>query len=192
VVDNEAGMEHLSRGLLPGVDMILIVSDCSRREIQAAAGSAAHSDHGREIAHVLHRAARGSSYQVRDEAKLLSLATEWDIETEGRDIYDVAHEVAEFGLMEYGKAFGTLKFLERATEERQKCWADEEISLRAIDREISTSLHMTNMGNIADAETLVRQSLRVGMADGWGGSMMATAFTGILNQSLYADSYLEI
>ncbi|MDR2296112.1 MAG: AAA family ATPase [Clostridiales Family XIII bacterium] len=36
VVDNEAGMEHISRGLLPGVDMILLVSDCSRRGVQAA------------------------------------------------------------------------------------------------------------------------------------------------------------
>ena len=35
VVDNEAGMEHLSRGLLPAVDVILLVSDCSRRGIQA-------------------------------------------------------------------------------------------------------------------------------------------------------------
>lgn len=35
VVDNEAGMEHLSRGLLPRVDTILLVSDCSRRGIQA-------------------------------------------------------------------------------------------------------------------------------------------------------------
>ena len=37
VVDNEAGMEHISRGVLPGVDTILLVSDCSRRGIQAAA-----------------------------------------------------------------------------------------------------------------------------------------------------------
>ncbi|MDR1320221.1 MAG: AAA family ATPase [Gracilibacteraceae bacterium] len=36
VVDNEAGMEHLSRGILPRVDMLFIVSDCSRRGIQAA------------------------------------------------------------------------------------------------------------------------------------------------------------
>ena len=35
VVDNEAGMEHISRGILPKVDMILLVSDCSRRGIQA-------------------------------------------------------------------------------------------------------------------------------------------------------------
>jgi CO dehydrogenase maturation factor len=36
VVDNEAGMEHISRGVLPSVDTILLVSDCSRRGIQAA------------------------------------------------------------------------------------------------------------------------------------------------------------
>lgn len=37
IVDNEAGMEHISRGVLPHVDVLLLVSDCSRRGIQAAA-----------------------------------------------------------------------------------------------------------------------------------------------------------
>ena len=35
VVDNEAGMEHISRGILPHVDVVLLVSDCSRRGVQA-------------------------------------------------------------------------------------------------------------------------------------------------------------
>ena len=35
VVDNEAGLEHISRGILPKVDTILLVSDSSRRGIQA-------------------------------------------------------------------------------------------------------------------------------------------------------------
>lgn len=35
VVDNEAGMEHISRGILPNVDVVILVSDCSRRGIQA-------------------------------------------------------------------------------------------------------------------------------------------------------------
>lgn len=35
VVDNEAGLEHISRGILPPVDLIILVSDCSRRGIQA-------------------------------------------------------------------------------------------------------------------------------------------------------------
>jgi carbon-monoxide dehydrogenase catalytic subunit len=146
----------------------------------ATAGSAAHSDHGREIAHTLHKTSPDGPFFVKDPGKLLALAKEWGVETEDRDIYAVAHEVAEVGLMEYGKPFGTLRFLERATEERQKVWAEQEIAPRAIDREIATSLHMTHMGNTSDAEVLVRQSLRVGMADGWGGSMMGTEFTDIL------------
>lgn len=35
VVDNEAGMEHLSRGILPHLDIAILVSDCSRRGVQA-------------------------------------------------------------------------------------------------------------------------------------------------------------
>ncbi|MDR1061159.1 MAG: anaerobic carbon-monoxide dehydrogenase catalytic subunit [Clostridiales bacterium] len=146
----------------------------------AAAGSAAHSDHGREIAHVLHMASPDGNYRVRDEQKLLRLAAEWGVETEGRDIYDVAREVSEIGLAEYGKPFGKLRFLSRATKERQELWERTGVSPRAIDREIAASLHMTTMGNTADPEALVRQSLRVGMADGWGGSMMGTEFTDIL------------
>ena len=37
VIDNEAGMEHIARGTLPHVDTLLLVSDCSRRGIQAVA-----------------------------------------------------------------------------------------------------------------------------------------------------------
>lgn len=37
VIDNEAGLEHISRGTLPHVDTLLLISDCSRRGIQAVA-----------------------------------------------------------------------------------------------------------------------------------------------------------
>ena len=37
VIDNEAGLEHISRGVLPHVDTLLLISDCSRRGIQAVA-----------------------------------------------------------------------------------------------------------------------------------------------------------
>ena len=36
VVDNEAGMEHISRGILPTMQTAILVSDCSRRGVQAA------------------------------------------------------------------------------------------------------------------------------------------------------------
>lgn len=37
VIDNEAGLEHIARGTLPHVDTLLLISDCSRRGIQAVA-----------------------------------------------------------------------------------------------------------------------------------------------------------
>ena len=145
-----------------------------------AGGCSAHSDHGREICHTLHSTSADGSYQIKDEKKLLNLAAEWDIPTDGRDIYEIAHEVALTGLEEYGKPFGTQRLLKRATEERQKTWEAAGVSPRAIDREVTTAMHMTHMGNTSDPVTLVKQSLRTGMADGWGGSMMATEFTDIM------------
>ena len=145
-----------------------------------AGGAAAHSDHGRAIAHTLYLAKEGGNYQVKDPEKLKKIAGEWGIETEGKDIYDLAHEVAETGLMEYGKPFGTQRFLKRAPEARQKIWEEQGIAPRAIDREVSQSLHMTHMGCSSLPEALIRQSFRTGLSDGWGGSMMGTEFSDVL------------
>ncbi|MCI8854838.1 MAG: anaerobic carbon-monoxide dehydrogenase catalytic subunit [Lachnospiraceae bacterium] len=145
-----------------------------------AGGAATHSDHGREICHTLHCTAPDGNYKVKDPEKLIRIAKEWGIETEGKDIYDLAHEVAVEGLMEYGKPFGTQRFLKRAPEHTQEIWAREEIAPRAIDREVASSLHMTHMGCSSKPEALIRQSLRTGLCDGWGGSMMGTEFSDVL------------
>ncbi len=145
-----------------------------------AGGSATHSDHGREIMHTLYQTREGGNYQVKDPEKLKRIAKEWDIETEGKDIYDLAHEVAEAGLLEYGKPFGTQRFLKRAEAHTQELWHNAGIEPRAIDREVSQSLHMTHMGCSSDPEALIRQSLRAGLSDGWGGSMMGTEFSDVM------------
>ena len=145
-----------------------------------AAGAATHSDHGREICRVLYETAPDGNYRITDVAKLEKIAKEWGVETVDRDIYDVAHEVAYLGLMEYGKPFGELRFLERANDERKEVWQREEITPEAVDKEVAKAMHMTHMGNTAMAEPLVRQALRTGLSDGWGGSMMGTEFSDVL------------
>ena len=92
-----------------------------------AGGSATHSDHGREIMHTLHQTKEGGNYQVKDPEKLIRIAHEWGVETEGKDIYELAHEMAEIGLMEYGKPFGVQRFLKRAPEHTQELWHKAEI-----------------------------------------------------------------
>ena len=145
-----------------------------------AGGAATHSDHGREICHTLYETSADGNYKVKDPEKLIRIAKEWDIETEGKDIYDLAHEVAETGLLEYGKPFGKQRFMQRAPKHTQEIWEREEIAPRAIDREGSCALHMTHMGCSSKPEALIRQSLRAGLCDGWGGSMMGTEFSDIL------------
>ncbi len=145
-----------------------------------AGGSATHSDHGRSICHTLYCAAPDGNYKVKDPEKLIRIAKEWGVETEGKDIYDLAHEVAYMGLSEYGKVFGYQNFLKRAPKHTQEIWEREEIAPRAIDREVSCSLHMTHMGCSSKPEALIRQSFRSGLSDGWGGSMAGTEFSDVL------------
>lgn len=145
-----------------------------------AGGAATHSDHGREICHTLHCASRDGSYHVKDAEKLIRIAGEWGVETEGKDIYDLAHEMSELALMEYGKPFGISRWLSRAPEHTRELWKKAEIEPRAIDREVSCAMHMTHMGCSSLPEALVRQALRAGMADGWGGSMCGTEFSDVM------------
>ena len=145
-----------------------------------AGGSATHSDHGREICHTLYESSADGCYQVKDPEKLIRIAKEWGVETEGKDIYDLAHEVAEMGLWEYGKPFGTQRFLKRAPQSQQELWEKNELAPRVIDREVSCSLHMAHMGCSSLPEALIKQSIRAGLSDGWGGSMMGTEFSDVL------------
>jgi carbon-monoxide dehydrogenase catalytic subunit len=120
------------------------------------------------------------NYKVTDPDKLIRIAKEWGVETEGRDTYELARELAEMALLEYGKPHGVSRWLTRAPEHTQEIWKREEIEPRAIDREVSTAMHMTHMGCSSDAEALVRQALRNGMSDGWGGSMCGTEFSDVM------------
>ncbi len=145
-----------------------------------AGGSATHSDHGREICHTLTHAKPEGPYKVKDPEKLVRIAKEWGVETEGKDIYDLAHEMAEEALMEYGKPHGISRWLKRAPQHTQDLWHAAEVEPRAIDREVSTAMHMTHMGNSSKPEALVRQSFRSGLSDGWGGSMCGTEFSDVM------------
>ena len=138
-----------------------------------AAGSAAHSDHGRDMALTLLAAATGEApdYHVRDTRKLLEVAQYLGVNTK---------EVAEKALVEFGRQQGEIIYLQRAPKKRQEIWHKMGIHPRGIDREVVDMMHRTNMGNDQDYESLLMSALRTGLADGWGGSMLSTDITDIL------------
>src|SRR5512133_867145 len=63
-----------------GADADIIAARNLARMI--AAGSAAHSDHARDVAHAVLNAAEGGDYAIKDEEKLRVLATEWGVATD--------------------------------------------------------------------------------------------------------------
>ncbi len=73
-----------------------------------AAGSAAHSDHGRDMAFILKAVANGEAegYRIRDVAKLRIVAQKYGIEIEGRPPEEIADELADLYIAQYGQQKG--------------------------------------------------------------------------------------
>lgn len=147
-----------------------------------AAGAAAHSDHGREIVRALRLAAEGKSqaYRIRGPAKLRSLAEEYGIPIDGRSNEQIALALADLLLGEFGKQEGELVNNKRAPQQQRKNWAAAAAAPRSVDREIVTGIHMTNMGVDNDARHILLSAARTALADGWGGSMIATDVSDVL------------
>ncbi|MBN1660422.1 MAG: anaerobic carbon-monoxide dehydrogenase catalytic subunit [Anaerolineae bacterium] len=147
-----------------------------------AAGAAAHSDHGRDIAHTLLLTAQGKAggYQIKDEAKLHALAAEYGIPTEGRGKEEIALDLAHAVYGEFGKQEGPIQFTRRAPQKRVELWQGVGIDPRGVDREIVEIMHRTHIGVDNDAVNLILQGLRASVADGWGGSMIATELSDVL------------
>jgi carbon-monoxide dehydrogenase catalytic subunit len=147
-----------------------------------AAGAAAHSDHGRDIAHTLLLTAQGkaSGYEIKDEKKLLGLAAEFGIPTEDRSKEEIAEDVAKLAYAQFGQQEGAVIFTKRAPEKRQELWKSLNIMPRGIDREIVESMHRTHIGVDNDPVNLILHGLRTSLSDGWGGSMIATELSDVL------------
>jgi len=147
-----------------------------------AGGAAAHSDHGRGVAELFLAVAKGEApgYEITDEQKLLQLALDWGIEIGDRSNNEIAIDIGEMALEEFGKQEGELITLRKAPLKRQELWRREEAAPRGIDREIVEIMHRTHIGVDQDYRHLLRQGVRASIADGWGGSMIATELQDIL------------
>ncbi|MCA9911671.1 MAG: carbon monoxide dehydrogenase, partial [Anaerolineae bacterium] len=107
-----------------------------------AAGSAAHSDHGRDMAFTLKAVANGEAegYYIRDVAKLRTVASHYDIPIEGRAPEEIANDLADLYLAQFGQQRGEVAPMTRAPAKRQKIWHDTKVVPRGIDREVVEAL----------------------------------------------------
>lgn len=164
-----------------GADADVIVARNLGRTI--AAGSSSHSDHGRDILEVFLATAKGETtgYRIADEAKLRRLAAEQGIDAaDSRPVNGVAVELAEKLFEDFGSRKDSLAFVGRAPAKRRQLWQKLGIVPRGIDRENVEMLHRTHMGVDNDYVNVLLHGLRTGLADGWGGSMIATELSDVM------------
>jgi carbon-monoxide dehydrogenase catalytic subunit len=147
-----------------------------------AAGSAAHSDHGRGVAEVFLLVAKGEipGYRIKDAQKLMQVGLDFGLDVENMDIQELAIRVGELCIAEFGRQEGELTFAKRAPLKRQELWRKHNMMPRGIDREIVELMHRTHMGVDQDYKNLTTQAARAALGDGWGGAMIATELQDIM------------
>lgn len=163
-----------------GADADIIVARNFGRSI--AAGASAHSDHGRDILEVFAATAgdETTGYEIRDEVKLQALAEELGITTDGRPAREIARDVADAMLEDFGTRKGAIGMIDRVPETRRERWRELGITPRGIDRENVEMLHRTHMGVDNDYTNILLHGLRTSLSDGWGGSLVATELSDVL------------
>ena len=147
-----------------------------------AAGASAHSDHARGVALTFLEAAKGKlkDFTIKDEQKLYQLAMDLDIEIEDKETQQIAIEVGEKCLADFGKQEGEGLFIKRAPLKRQEIWRNLDIVPRGVDREIVEMMHRTHIGVDQDYENILMHAARTSLADGWGGSMISTELQDVI------------
>jgi anaerobic carbon-monoxide dehydrogenase catalytic subunit len=147
-----------------------------------ACGTAAHSSHGRVMLNLFKDVVAGKikDYGIMDPVKLEEVARSLGLETEGK----TTQVIAEALCVEFEKSFmeveGETPFVKRVPPKTLELWRKMDIVPRGAMLEVMELMNRTHAGMDQDYEHLTRQISRTALADGWGGSMVATEISDIL------------
>jgi anaerobic carbon-monoxide dehydrogenase catalytic subunit len=147
-----------------------------------ASGCAAHTDHGMSMLDLFREVVKGNiqDYKIKDTVKLEEVARSIGIETEGREMMDIAKDLYEELERTYTQVEGEIPFADRVPAKTLETWRKLGIVPRGSMREIMEIMHRTHMGVDQHYENIAKQCSRTALADGWGGSMVATEISDIL------------
>lgn len=152
-----------------GADAHTIVARNLLRSITG--GVATHVDHAFEAVEIMALAAEGKvPYEIKDEAKLKSVAGNLGIETEGKDKKALAQELAQKLFADFGPGQETMAYLQaNVPQERLEVWRNLGILPQSPDREIRRAMHETTMGVDADPTNLLLNTAKMGLVDAYSG-----------------------
>lgn len=150
------------------------------REI--AAGTAAHSDHGRMLVRTLKLVSegKGGKYKISDLNRLRDCAELFEIPIEDRTDLEIAGDLADFFMSQFAWSETPNATLKMAPEKRQALWKKLEIEPKGIDSSVVELMHRTHMGVDHDYRHLIMGGLKCSLADGWVGSLIATVVSDVL------------
>ncbi|MBD3419708.1 MAG: anaerobic carbon-monoxide dehydrogenase catalytic subunit [Chitinivibrionales bacterium] len=163
-----------------GANADTIVARNFLREV--ASGVAAHSDHARHLVLLLKKAAEGAAqgYGIKDEKALLRMAGKYDIDPAEKTSGEIAATLAAKLLGEFTSQEQTLETLNLAPVKQQNIWKSMNTVPHGIDRMIVESMHRTHIGVDHDYSNILMHAFRTSIADGWGGSRIASMVSDIL------------
>lgn len=147
-----------------------------------AAGSASHNDHGMNILELFKSIIDGKvgDFWINDTLKLEKLAESVGIEVEDKSVLEVAKELHIELEKTFSNVEGEMPFTKRVPKETLETWRKEGVVPRGAMREIMELMSRTHIGCDQDYNNLSKQITRTALADGWGGSMIATELSDIM------------
>ncbi len=176
---NPMGKEPTS-GICGARDYTIVARNIDR---MIAAGTAAHSYHGKEIAEVLLMVAEGRApdYKVTDEVKLAAVAKKLGIDSSGKDPMALAKAVALAALDDYSRyTHDPLSFLKSTvTKKRMHLWDTHSVMPSNIEACVTDIMHRTSMGVDADPVPLLFAGIRCALAD-YTGAQISSDLSDVL------------
>ena len=147
-----------------------------------AAGTSAHTDHGMAMLNLFREVLEGhiKDYKIKNVQKLEYVAGEMGIETEGREVKDIAMDLYKELERTYTQVEGEIPFVKRVPPKTLETWRKQGIVPRGAMREIMELMHRSAMGVDQHYANITKQCSRTALADGWGGSMVASEISDIL------------
>jgi carbon-monoxide dehydrogenase catalytic subunit len=147
-----------------------------------AAGGAAHTDHGMSMLDLFREVVNGNikEYAIKDPIKLEEVAASIGIAVEGRDQKEIAMDLYHELERTYTQVEGEIPFAKRVPAKTLETWRKLGIVPRGAMREIMELMHRSHMGVDQHYANITKQASRTALADGWGGSMVATEISDIL------------
>jgi carbon-monoxide dehydrogenase catalytic subunit len=147
-----------------------------------ACGTAAHSSHGRSMIKLFRNVVNGQikDYSIKDKNKLEEVAKSVGIETNDREIKEIALDLCDELESIFSQVEGEIPFARRVPPKTLETWRKLDIVPRGAMLEVMELMQRTHAGMDQDYANLTRQISRTALVDGWGGSMVATEISDIL------------